>query len=309
MNNTQKESFSLIAVFIGYTIFGFSFLFSKRALDLTSPFVLLGFRFLVAFLALNIIIAVKKIPIKLIKPQFGMLLLLGLFEPVIYFIAENYAVTLISTSIIGTVIAIVPVISVTLGFIFLRERVTPFQIVWACVSVVGIFITTLGQKIADFNWLGFILALIAVLAAAMYNVLGRKISVQYSAVERTYIMFLMGSVVFPVLGLIEYRSDMHLLLIPLRSVDFWVSVLFLGGVSSVAAYLLLNYAITHISIAKASIFANITTVISIFAGVIILKESFGVFQIIGSVVVILSAYFVNRPTKALSVHASQSIKP
>lgn len=309
MNNTQKESFSLIAVFIGYTIFGFSFLFSKRALDLTSPFVLLGFRFLVAFLALNIIIAVKKIPIKLIKPQFGMLLLLGLFEPVIYFIAENYAVTLISTSIIGTVIAIVPVISVTLGFIFLRERVTPFQIVWTCVSVVGIFITTLGQKIADFNWLGFILALIAVLAAAMYNVLGRKISVQYSAVERTYIMFLMGSVVFPVLGLIEYRSDMHLLLIPLRSVDFWVSVLFLGGVSSVAAYLLLNYAITHISIAKASIFANITTVISIFAGVLILKESFGVFQIIGSVVVILSAYFVNRPAKALSVHASQSIKP
>ncbi len=297
MNNTQKESFSLIAVFIGYTIFGFSFLFSKRALDLTSPFVLLGFRFLVAFLALNIIIAVKKIPIKLIKPQFGMLLLLGLFEPVIYFIAENYAVTLISTSIIGTVIAIVPVISVTLGFIFLRERVTPFQIVWTCVSVVGIFITTLGQKIADFNWSGFILALIAVLAAAMYNVLGRKISVQYSAVERTYIMFLMGSVVFPVLGLIEYRSDMQLLLIPLRSVDFWVSVLFLGGVSSVAAYLLLNYAITHISIAKASIFANITTVISIFAGVLILKESFGVFQIIGSVVVILSAYFVNRPTQ------------
>ncbi len=301
MNNTQKESFSLIAVFIGYTIFGFSFLFSKRALDLTSPFVLLGFRFLVAFLALNIIIAVKKIPIKLIKPQFGMLLLLGLFEPVIYFIAENYAVTLISTSIIGTVIAIVPVISVTLGFIFLRERVTPFQIVWTCVSVVGIFITTLGQKIADFNWLGFILALIAVLAAAMYNVLGRKISVQYSAVERTYIMFLMGSVVFPVLGLIEYRSDMQLLLIPLRSVDFWVSVLFLGGVSSVAAYLLLNYAITHISIAKASIFANITTVISIFAGVLILKESFGVFQIIGSVVVILSAYFVNRPTQKAAI--------
>lgn len=301
MNNTQKESFSLIAVFIGYTIFGFSFLFSKRALDLTSPFVLLGFRFLVAFLALNIIIAVKKIPIKLIRPQFGMLLLLGLFEPVIYFIAENYAVTLISTSIIGTVIAIVPVISVTLGFILLRERVTPFQIVWACVSVVGIFITTLGQKIADFNWLGFILALIAVLAAAMYNVLGRKISVQYSAVERTYIMFLMGSVVFPVLGLIEYRSDMQLLLIPLRSVDFWVSVLFLGGVSSVAAYLLLNYAITHISIAKASIFANITTVISIFAGVLILKESFGVFQIIGSVVVILSAYFVNRPTQKAAI--------
>ncbi len=309
MNNTKKESFSLVSVFIGYTIFGFSFLFSKRALDLTSPFILLGFRFLVAFLALNTIIAVKKIPIKLIKPQFGMLLLLGLFEPVIYFIAENYAVTLISTSIIGTVIAIVPVISVTLGFIFLGERVTPLQIVWTCFSVVGIFITTLGQKVENFNWLGFLLALLAVLAAAMYNVLSRKISVQYSAVERTYIMFLMGSVVFPILGLIEYHSNMQALLVPLRSVDFWVSVLFLGGVSSVAAYLLLNYAITHISIAKASIFANITTVISIFAGVLILKESFGVFQIIGSAVVILSAYFVSRPTKTLTASASQSIKP
>ncbi len=307
MNNNQKESFSLLAVFMGYTIFGFSFLFSKRALDLTSPFVLLGFRFLVAFLALNIIIMVKKIPIKLIRPQFGLLLLLGLFEPVIYFIMENYAVTLISTSIIGTVIAVVPVVSVALGFLFLRERVTPVQIVWSCLSVIGIFITTLGQKMADFNWLGFILSLLAVLAASMYNVLSRKVSVQYSAVERTYIMFLMGSIVFPVLGLIQFRSNMHLLLIPLRSVDFWVSVLFLGGVSSVAAYLLLNYAITHISIAKASIFANITTVISIFAGVLILKESFGVFQIIGSVVVILSAYFVSRPAKANVADTTHSV--
>ncbi len=295
LKNRYTDLLSVTATFSAHVIFGFSFIFSKRALDLTTPFVLLGIRFIVAFFILNIIIAVKKIRLDFKKPLFGTLILLGLFEPVIYFVAENYAVTLISTSIIGTILAVVPVISVTLGFFILGERVTPFQIIWAALSVLGIFITTLGQQANGFNWLGIVLSLVAVCSAAMYGVLSRKISVQYSPIERTYIMFLLGSITFSVLGLIQCKNDSSLLLIPLRSADFWVSVLFLGGMSSVAAYLLINYAVTHISVARTSIFANITTVISIFAGVLILKEPFGLYQVIGSAIVILSAYFVNRP--------------
>ncbi len=296
MKNKHTELLSTLATLAGHVIFGFSFLFSKQALGLTTPFVLLAVRFIVAFLLLNIVIAVKRIRLDFKKPQFGMLLLLGLFEPVIYFIAENYAVTLISTSIIGTIIAVIPIISATLGFFILGERVTPFQIIWAALSVAGIFVTTLGQEADNFNWLGLVLSIIAVCAASLYGVLSRKISAQYSPIERTYIMFLLGSVTFTALGLLQCRNDMSLLLVPLRSIDFWISILFLGGMSSVVAYLLINYAITNISIARSSIFANLTTVISILAGVIILKEPFGLYQAIGSIIVILSAYFVNRPT-------------
>ncbi len=57
--NTNKKA--LIAIILGNTIFGFSFLFSKTALQLTIPSVLIATRFTVAFLVLNLIVLLGRI--------------------------------------------------------------------------------------------------------------------------------------------------------------------------------------------------------------------------------------------------------
>ena len=44
-----------IAAIIGNAIFGFSFMFSRIALGVASPFVLLMYRFLISFLSLNLV--------------------------------------------------------------------------------------------------------------------------------------------------------------------------------------------------------------------------------------------------------------
>ncbi|MFA9380636.1 MAG: DMT family transporter [Acetanaerobacterium sp.] len=298
MNNKHKDGLSVAFAFMGYAIFGFSFIFSKRALDITTPFVLLSVRFTVAFLILNCILAVKRIKLNIKKPQIGLLLLLGILQPVCYFIFESYAVTLVSTSFVGTVVALVPVASVVFGFMLLQERVTPFQIIWSCLSVAGVFLTTFGQPAGTFSLVGLMLLLGAVCTTSLYNVLSRKISNEFGTFERTYVMFGLGSITFTSIALIQSRSSFtELVIAPLCNPDFWVPVVFLAGASSVGAFLMLNYAMTHISVARASIFANMTTVISILAGVLILKESFGTYQVIGSAIVVVSAYCVNRPRK------------
>ena len=43
-----------------YSIFGFSFLFSKTALELASPFTLLAYRFWAAFITMNIIMLITR---------------------------------------------------------------------------------------------------------------------------------------------------------------------------------------------------------------------------------------------------------
>ena len=58
MDNTRKKA--LLAALIGNSIFGFSFLFSKIALDIASPGVLVAIRFLVAFIVLNIFVFVGR---------------------------------------------------------------------------------------------------------------------------------------------------------------------------------------------------------------------------------------------------------
>jgi len=81
---------------------------------------------------------------------------------------------------------------------------------------------------------------------------------------------------------------------PLQSPQFLGALFYLAVVSSVLAFLALNYAITYLPVAKSTAFANMTTVISIFAGVLFLKEPFGLPAFIGAVMIIIGVYGVNR---------------
>lgn len=74
---------------------------------------------------------------------------------------------------------------------------------------------------------------------------------------------------------------------------FWISIVYLSGVSSVGAFMLLNKALDVLEVARSLVFANITTVISVLAGVFFLKEQFSAIQAIGIVMVIVGVYGVN----------------
>jgi drug/metabolite transporter (DMT)-like permease len=298
MKEQQSKNLAIILSILGYAIFGFSFLFSKQALNVATPFVLLAVRFTSAFLLLNCLLLFRIGRLSLKGKKVGSLLLLGLIQPVVYFICENYGVTLSATSFIGTILALVPITSLAAARVFLKERIRPFQIFCSLASVVGVFLTTMYQGSGSFSWLGFLLLLVSVCAGTMFNVLSRRISVRFSPFERTYVMFALGSAVFTCIALIQSAGNFgQMVIVPLSDAKFWISIIYLAGLSSVGAFLMLNYSVTHLDIASASIFANITTVITILAGVLILNESFGIYQIIGSVVIILAAYGVNAKRK------------
>jgi drug/metabolite transporter (DMT)-like permease len=296
LNQTKNEKLALLFSFLGYAIFGFSFIFSKEALRIATPFVLLAARFTVAFLIMNGLVLTGKFKVNLRGKSIKLLLLLGIVQPVIYFICENYGIQLLSTSFVGTIIALMPVSSLVLSVILLREKVRLFQVACAVVSVAGVFFTTLGQAAGSFSWIGFVLLLVAVLAASMFNVLSKKISEEFTAFERTYVMFALGCVTFITIALIQSWGNIpQMILAPMSDAGFWLPVVYLAAVSSVGAFLMINYAMTYLDVAKASIFGNITTIISILAGVLILQESFSVYQAIGSIIIIASVYGVNRP--------------
>ena len=300
MTTIEKKNLRVSTLFLlaGYAIFGFSFLFSKKALFYTSPMVLMGFRFTSAFLILNIVIVFKKVKIKLKGKQLIYIFMLGLVQPVLYFICETYGVKLLQTSFVGILLSLIPMTSFLVGYLFLKERVKLIQILFALLSVVGVVFTTLGQTEGQFSWLGFLLIIGSVITASLFNVLSRKLANEYTAFERTYAMFFIGFVTFLVLGLIDSIGNFReLVIIPMGNLSFWISIIFLSGISSVGAFLMVNYAMTYFPVAKASIFSNIATVISILVGVIFLHEHFGVYQLIGSIIIIGSVYGVNKRSK------------
>lgn len=133
----------------------------------------------------------------------------------------------------------------------------------------------------------------AVVSAALFTILSRKTAEHFSAFERTYVMFLLGSAVFIPMALFAHGSDLSLMFNPFSEPLFRVSVLYLAVVSSVCAFLLINSALNHIPAGRALIFSNFTTVISVLAGIFIMGDSFSAVQLLGIGIITLSVFGVS----------------
>lgn len=281
-----------IAGLTGYGIFGFSFLFSKIALNQTSPFILLAIRFICAFIILNLLILSGKMKVTLRgKPVFP-LVILGLVHPVLYFIFESYGIALTSAAFSGLMIGMVPVFGVIFGTLFLKERCTLFQGICALLSVGGVALTTTGG-FGSSSFIGFLLLLGAVITGALFTILSRKTAEHFSAFERTYVMFALGSIAFTTMAFIQSHDTPGALILPFFSSSFWIAILYLSVISSVCAFLLINYALSHISATRALVYSNFTPVISVLAGIFILGDSFTPVQLLGVLLIIASVFGVS----------------
>lgn len=288
----SKSTKTSLAGLVGYSIFGFSFVFSKIALDAAKPFVLLSIRFLIAFLVLNLLVLTGKCRISLKGKPIGLLLALGFVQPVFYFICEDYGISMTSSALAGVIIGLVPVIGLALGRLVLKEPCTRRQAICAVLSIFGVILTTTGG-VGRFSWLGTALLGGAALSAALFAVISRSISEHFTAFERTYVMFALGSVVFTAIALVENWNHWEAFLVPMSMPSFWGATAYLAVISSVVAFMLLNYAMNGLSVGKAAIFSNFTTVISIPAGILIMGDSFTPAQMVGVVVIILSVFGVS----------------
>ena len=290
---------ALAAVIAGNTIFRFSFLFSK--VQMTVPGVLLAARFLTAFAVLNIIVIFGR----LIKNRDGEplvifslrgkplkdVLLLALFQPVIYFAAESYGIQFTSSAFAGTIIAVIPVMGVISDVIIMKAAVSKKQIICALTSVAGVALTTLGAEGMKSSVAGTAILMAAVVAGALFYVFSKKAGEHFNPLERTYVMFGTGSAVYVCFALILCAGDYERLIADVITMpEFWGCIIYLAVASSVAAFIALNYGSSHVSVSEASIFANLTTVISIIAGVAVLHETFTLQQIAGAAVIIASVY-------------------
>jgi len=296
MNHTAKATLAILG---GYSIFGFSFLFSKIALDRAAPFVLLSLRFLVAFGVMNLLLLTGRVRLSLKGKPVALLLLLGLVQPVLYFIFEAYGIALTSSAFSGAMIGLVPVAGLVFGAVFLRERCSLFQILCTVLSVAGVALTTSGEF--GFSAGGFILLLGAVVSAALFTVLSRHTAGVFSAFERTYVMFALGSVVFTAAALVQIKGDLRSLAAVLTDPAFDGAVLYLAVVSSVCAFMLINYALNYLPAGRALIYSNFTTVISVLAGIFLLGDRFTPIQLIGIAVITLSVFGVSCPGRKNNV--------
>lgn len=297
MNKTHKI-LPYLAATISCTIFGLSFLFSKRVLTVASPLALVAFRFLMAFIIMSGLIMVKVFKVNYKSKHIKELIILSLAEPVVYFIFETYGIRETSTSIAGLMLALIPIAVTILGAFFLKEIPTTRRTIFILISVSGVGLIAIMSNSGNEgnSMLGIGLLLGAVTAAGFFNIISRKASKHFTPFEITYFMMFVGALFFNIMWIADLLINRRISTYfdPLRSLKFVISILYLGVLSSIVAYSLINYTLSKIQASRSAVFSNLSTIVSIVAGVIFLKESFHFYDFIGSVLILIGLWGTNR---------------
>lgn len=293
----RKNNFlAYMLLVVSSVIFGFSFLLTKGTLQHLSVFQLLGIRFLIASVVMSVIVLTRAVKVKYTRKKIFGILLLTLFQPLMYFMCETFGVKMTSSSESGMMIALIPIFVALISRVMLKENLRPLQWISICVSVIGVvlIIGAKGLIIGSGSFIGFILLLGAVLAAGLYNPLSRKLSAHSTPFEITFVMMWVGAIVFNAIGMISAGQEGTLSTYftdPLNPSAVG-GVLYLGILSSIVAFFSINYAVSKIKAGITASFANLTTVISILAGVILGGETILPLQITGIALILLSIWGV-----------------
>ena len=270
--NNKKILYATLAALGAQIIFGFSFMFTGVALKTASPMTVIANRYIIAFFGLSLVMLFTKTKLNF-KRNIWKLILMSLFQPLMYFIFETYGIQMTSSSFSGVMISMIPVVSMVSGIFILGEKPSVMQYLFALLSVTGVIISVLvGKSEETVTVLGAMLLFGAVISSVGYNITSRKISGEFSVFARTYAMTIIGMISFVLIALVENIKNPIVIITSFLNDTYFCSILYLGVLSSVVAFLLLNFANTYLPIAKTTIFSNVTTVVSVIAGAVFLDE-------------------------------------
>ena len=163
------------------------------------------------------------------------------------------------------------------------------QVLCAVGAIGGVALISVGGAVMV-SALGMLFLLLTMLSDTLYYGISHDAAKRFTPFEMTYVMFSVGMAVFIPVALLQAGGlDSPMITAPLQSGGFWLAVLYLGLLSSVLAYGLLNFANSHLSVSETSLFSNVTTVVSVLAGVVLLKEPFSIWQMLGVAVILISS--------------------
>lgn len=277
-------------------LFGLSYLFTKQITYEASEITLLSWRFLTAFIVMSVFRVLGIININLKGKELKSLLQIALFQPVIYFIAETYGIRATTASESGSLLACIPIATLVASTLFLKKKPYKMQVTGIIITLAGVLCCVLAKGMeASFSLFGYLMLFVAVISYSLYCVFVEKAEC-FTDIEKTYVMITIGAIVFAGLAVIQHIASgtmVEFISLPFVNSGFLIAILYQGMGCSILAFFLSNVAIANIGTNRTASFVGLSTVVSIIAGVVLLKENFTIFQVIGTILIVGGVYLSN----------------
>lgn len=248
-----------------------TYLAAKRAMTELSPFTVVLWRFLVCGVAFTLLLALTpgpKLPPRSARKRVALLGLMGgpvnqtLFFSGLSRSTSAHAALLYALTPLGVYVA-----SLVLG----RERASRRATAGILTALVGVVVLLLGRGLASAQGSvqGDLLILMAVVAWVIYTTEGRPLAAEHGALRATaWTMTVATALQLPLIPFVLEPGQVWA-----ASFAAKASIVYLGLMTSVVAYLLWYYALSKVPASKVAIFSNLQPAATALAAWAFLDEA------------------------------------
>lgn len=287
----MKQSKTYIALIISMVFWGFSFVWSKVALETYSPITIIFFRLIVSSIAILIFAKISKIKLKVSKKDLKLFVLLALFEPFLYFLGETFGLQKVSATTTAVLISIIPIFVPIFVFLIFKEKLRKINFIGSIISFIGILMIVLNNNFKlETSLSGILLISLAVFAAVGYSLAVKKIVEKYTPVLIVLYQNTIAIILFlPLFLYIDLESFINLE----PNANSLFAIIELGIFASSIAFILFAYGITKIGVSKASFFTNLIPIFTSIIAFFILSEKLSFIKYLG-IFVVVSGLFLSQ---------------
>lgn len=288
--NSQVKAYA--ALIVAVLFWGTSYIGTKVALEGFPPLPLAFLRFSVAALLFVTILVTKKsqrMHLGFHKRICGIAFIL----PGLYFIFENFGIKYTTAIKASLIAATIPVAVLILSTLIGGEKLTHQRIVSLILSLGGVFLLVVNTGSPGSGRfavsVGDLLMVGAVVSAAFYMMMARKLSEDYPPFIITAYQMIYGALFFMPFFLFQ-AAKVNWAAAGIRQ---WSAVLVLAFFSTTGAFLAYNYALKRIPPGQAAMFINIVPFVTVVGSGLFLGEKLGTIQLGGGILVIAAACLAN----------------
>ncbi len=281
----KKEYLPIIYALFSAIVWGASFVATKLALDAIPPFTLAFFRFVIAYLFMEILSFIIKDKETIDKKDKFTVFMMGFTGVTLYYAFENYGLQYTSASNGSLIIATIPLFTLIINRFFLKEHLSIRRWSGIIIAFVGIYILLFGFSLSfKLNWRGDMMMFLSAASWIGYTYFTLNLSRKYGMLAITKELAWWGTITLIPFAIYEkFHYGFCLMKFTMPAV---ISLLFLAIFCSAIAYITWNKALQDGDVKVVNGFIYIIPLFSIILESLMIIHNISSNIIISSILII-----------------------
>lgn len=283
------QSFKInIAILLTILFWASAFVGIRVGLVSYSPGALALFRFMVASLCMLVIYHCLPLRKKIPLAHRLQLALLGVAGIAVYNLCLNYGEMSVSAGVASFIVGLMPVLTVLLSIVFLRERPSTFVYLGIGVSFLGLSLMTWAEGARTPIGHGMLVMLFAALMGALYTVLQKRFLKYYHPVAVTSWVIWGGTFVLLIFSPHLWQE------IKLAKTSATIAAVYMGIFPAAIAYVAWSYVLNVLSASRAVMYLYALPLVSTLLGIVCLGEYPAKLSLLGGCLALIGSLYATR---------------